>query len=210
MPHGIRPARLTRCAQGLGEAFRHGVCSRQGHDHKDSGSMKAKGLRRCARTGGELDASGRGSERVPTEETKSLTQSLLACAGARDSRPQGSRRMAMWIEEDRRIYRREVCKAYTPVLRRDAPGRPGCAVDRDRGDTSRCHPSHTTGHTGHVPGGSTGLSLDTDMKSGPEPGFGVLASPRLVRSLGSRRPEFHPGAPVPRPVNTGSSAAFHS
>src|SRR6516162_7629730 len=71
-------------------------------------------------------------------------------------------------------------------------------------------PSHTTGHTGHVPGGSTGLSWDTDMGSGPEPGFGVLASPRLVRSLGSRRPEFHPGAPVPRPVNTGSSAAFHS
>ena len=38
-----------------------------------------------------------------------------------------------------------------------------------------------------------GLSLDTDMKSGPEPGFGVLASPRVVRSLGTRRPGFHPG-----------------
>ena len=78
------------------------------------------------------------------------------------------------------------------------------------GGTSRCRPSHTTGHTGHVPGGSTGVSWDTDIESGPEPGFGVLASPRLVRSFGSRRPEFHPGAPVPRPVNTGSSAAFHS
>jgi len=59
-------------------------------------------------------------------------------------------------------------------------------------------------------GGSTGLSWDTDIESGPEPGFGVLASPRLIRSLGNRRPEFYPGAPVPRPVNTGSSAAFHS
>jgi hypothetical protein len=38
-----------------------------------------------------------------------------------------------------------------------------------------------------------GVSLDTDMKSGPELGFGVLASPRLVRSLGSRRLGFHPG-----------------
>ena len=35
-------------------------------------------------------------------------------------------------------------------------------------------PLPTTGHTGHVPGGSTGLSWDTDMASGPEPGFGVL------------------------------------
>ena len=33
------------------------------------------------------------------------------------------------------------------------------------GDTSRCHPSHTTGHTGHVPGGSTRLSLVRNMKS---------------------------------------------
>jgi hypothetical protein len=31
------------------------------------------------------------------------------------------------------------------------------------------------------------------MKSVPGPGFGVLASPRMVRSLGSRQPEFHPG-----------------
>jgi hypothetical protein len=36
------------------------------------------------------------------------------------------------------------------------------AIAKDRlpptigiGDTSRCHPSHTTGYTGHVPGGST-------------------------------------------------------
>ena len=33
------------------------------------------------------------------------------------------------------------------------------------GGTSRCHPSHTTGHTGHVPGGSTRLSLVGNMKS---------------------------------------------
>jgi len=33
------------------------------------------------------------------------------------------------------------------------------------GNTSRCHPSHTTGHTGHVPGGPTRLSLDRNMKS---------------------------------------------
>jgi len=45
MSHGIRPARLARCAQGLGEAFRHDVGSRRGYDHQDSGSMKAKGLR---------------------------------------------------------------------------------------------------------------------------------------------------------------------
>ena len=33
------------------------------------------------------------------------------------------------------------------------------------GDTSRCHPSPTTGHTGPYHGGSTGLSLGRDMKS---------------------------------------------
>src|SRR6516165_6408570 len=39
-----------------------------------------------------------------------------------------------------------------------------------------------------------GVKLGHRHEVGPEPGFGVLASPRLVRSLGSRRPEFHPGA----------------
>ena len=34
------------------------------------------------------------------------------------------------------------------------------------GDTSRCHPSPTTGHTGPYHGGSTGLSLGNDMESG--------------------------------------------
>src|SRR5438132_8952713 len=33
------------------------------------------------------------------------------------------------------------------------------------GGHSRCHPSHTTGHTGQVPGGSTRLSLVRNMKS---------------------------------------------
>ena len=31
---------------------------------------------------------------------------------------------------------------------------------------SRCHPSPTTGHTGPYHGGSTGLTLGRDMKSG--------------------------------------------
>jgi hypothetical protein len=46
------------------------------------------------------------------------------------------------------------------------PGRRRCADDRDRGDTSRCHPSPTTGHTGPYHGGSTGLSLGGDVESG--------------------------------------------
>ena len=33
------------------------------------------------------------------------------------------------------------------------------------GDPSWCHPSHITGHTGHVPGGLTRLSLVGNMKS---------------------------------------------
>ena len=33
-------------------------------------------------------------------------------------------------------------------------------------------PLHTTGHTGHVPGGSTGLSWDTDMESGQSRALG--------------------------------------
>jgi len=43
-----------------------------------------------------------------------------------------------------------------------------------------------------------------------QPGFRVLASPPMVRSLGSCRAGSHPALAVPRPVRTGSAAAFHS
>jgi hypothetical protein len=44
MPHGMRPVRLARIAQGFGEAFRHEVWFPR-FDHQDSGSMKPSGLR---------------------------------------------------------------------------------------------------------------------------------------------------------------------
>src|SRR6202008_5012213 len=39
-------------------------------------------------------------------------------------------------------------------------------IDRDRGDTSRRHPSHTTGHTGPYHGGSIGLSVGRNVEAG--------------------------------------------
>jgi hypothetical protein len=57
-------------------------------------------------------------------------------------------------------------------------------IDRDRGDTSRCRPSHTTGHTGPYHGGSTGLNLGGDMESGKTEGVeGVVAQGLLDRRV---------------------------
>src|SRR5882724_11207546 len=56
IPHGLRPARLARSAQGFGEAFRHDVGSDRRFDHQNSGSMTPRGLRRCGKTGRELES----------------------------------------------------------------------------------------------------------------------------------------------------------
>src|SRR6516164_9209044 len=60
------------------------------------------------------------------------------------------------------------------------------------GDTSRCHPSHTTGHTGHVPGGSTRLSWVRNMKSRETERVEVVVAQGLL----DRRVSGH--APEPR------------
>ena len=62
------------------------------------------------------------------------------------------------VEQGRGITKPEV---GSPVF---VSARDRVAVERDygligMGDTSRCHPSRTTGHTGQVPGGSSRLSL---------------------------------------------------
>src|SRR3954447_19551258 len=41
------------------------------------------------------------------------------------------------------------------------------------------------------------------------PGFGCLASPRVIRSLYDQHPRFPPDPPSSRPVVTGFSAACH-
>ena len=75
------------------------------------------------------------------------------------------------------------------------------------GGASRLLPSHTTGHTGPYHGGSIEFSgRRCDCRS---PGFGCLASPRVIRSLHDQHPRFHPDPPSSRPVATGFSAAFH-
>ncbi len=48
------------------------------------------------------------------------------------------------------------------------------------GDTSRCRPSPTTGHTGHVPGGSIGLSLGRNIEAGETEGVEVGIAQRLL------------------------------
>src|ERR1700730_16968900 len=48
------------------------------------------------------------------------------------------------------------------------------------GDTSRCRPSPTTGHTGHVPGGSIGLSLGRNIEAGKTEGVEIRIWERLL------------------------------
>jgi hypothetical protein len=63
------------------------------------------------------------------------------------------------------------------------------------GETSQCHASHTTGHTGqgHVPGGSTRLSVVRNMESRETERVEVVVAQGLL----DRRVSGH--APVPRP-----------
>src|SRR6516162_7129177 len=58
------------------------------------------------------------------------------------------------------------------------------------GDTSRCHPSHTTGHTGRVPGGSTRLSLVRNVKSRETERVEVVVAQGLLdRRVSGHAPE---------------------
>jgi hypothetical protein len=59
----------------------------------------------------------------------------------------------------------------------------GVQIDRDRGDTSRRRPSHTTGHTGPYHGGSIGLSLSSNKESGKTEAVEI----RVAQSLLDRR-----------------------
>jgi hypothetical protein len=86
-----------------------------------------------------------------------------------------------------------------PMIRpiRCSSARLRCASDRDRGDTSRCHPSHTTGHTGHVPrrfdrvrlGQRHGARGDRASRSS---GWAVLVEPPGVRTCARTPSETWP------------------
>src|SRR6516225_1846435 len=77
----------------------------------------------------------------------------------------------------------------TPMIRYYVPYDPFAPLI-GKGDTSRCHPSHTTGHTGHVPGGSTRLSLVRNMKSRETERVEVVVAQGLLdRRVAGHAPE---------------------
>src|SRR6516225_10176408 len=79
----------------------------------------------------------------------------------------------------------------TPMIRYYVPYDPFAPLI-GKGNTSRRHPSHTTGHTGHVPGGSTRLSFVRNVKSRETERVEVV----VAQGLMDRRVSGH--APEPR------------
>ena len=166
---GIPARRITRstpkwlcgCAGGCGSSTRAGDASAGAiHGRASLGHRQTKGA--------ETDMPGlqplRHTSTLPwTTPTASPTARRFTGSTTTCSRPT--------------FFRRNLALGFRGGRHR------GCATfwqrmpqDRDRGDTSRSHPSHTTGHTGRVPGGSTRLSWVQRAKVGKPTRYGMCAA----------------------------------
>jgi hypothetical protein len=105
MPHGMRPARLARSAQGFGEAFRHDVGPRRRFDHQDSGSMEPRGLRGAGRLAEnelarlmKLPRSEKSLSRLTLRSTPPTKEALLltSTAPSLGAPPAWSRAPGLW------------------------------------------------------------------------------------------------------------------